>query len=75
MSIILQGHVRSGRLVVDEPVDLPENTAVDVAVIESDEPDIFDANDRAQLDAAITAGKQALARGEVFSAEQVLSEL
>lgn len=60
---------------VDEAIDLPENAEVEVAILFDDEPDTFDAEERARLDAAITAGKDALARRDVFSAEQVLAEL
>jgi hypothetical protein len=36
---------------------------------------IMDEMERARLDAVLTAGKEELARGEVVSLEQVLSEL
>ncbi|MEZ4300742.1 MAG: hypothetical protein R3B70_37755 [Polyangiaceae bacterium] len=40
-----------------------------------DEPDTFDSEERARIDAAITAGKDAAACGEVFMVEHVLSEI
>ncbi len=59
---------------VDDPIDLPEDTEVEVAVL-FDEPDAFDAEERARIDAAISEGKAAMERGEVFPIEQVLAEL
>jgi len=75
MSVLLRGHVRDGRLFLDEPMDLPENTEVEVSVFLGEEQDHFDAVERARIDVAISAGKEALARRDVFSAEQVLAEL
>jgi hypothetical protein len=75
MSILLRGHVRDGRLLIDEPVDLPENTEVQVSLCLGEEQDCYDTVERAQIDAAISAGLAAMARGEVFPAEQVLAEL
>lgn len=60
---------------MDEPIDLPDNAEVDVAILDGEEPDMFDAEERARLDAAITAGKEAMARRDVVPAEQVLAEL
>ena len=76
MSVIVRGHVRAGRLTVDEPTSLPEGTEVDLAVlVDNDEPESLDAEERARLDAALTLAKAEMERGEVFPIGHVLSEL
>jgi hypothetical protein len=75
MSIVMRGRVRAGRLMIDEPIDLPEDAEVDVAIFFDDGQDSFDSEERAQIDAAIAEGKAAMARGDVFPIEQVLAEL
>ncbi|XXT20983.1 hypothetical protein WME94_05360 [Sorangium sp. So ce429] len=71
--LTVRGRVRGGRLVVDEPVELPENTEVELAI--ADAGDDLDAADRERLHAAILRGAEQIERGEVVSAEQVLAEL
>ncbi|WP_437653486.1 hypothetical protein [Sorangium sp. So ce1182] len=71
--LTVRGKVRGGRLVVDEPVELPENTEVELAI--ADAGDDLDAADRERLHAAILRGAEQVERGEVVSAEQVLAEL
>ena len=70
---ILRGHVKSGRIVVDEPTDLPEGTAVQLALLE-DENDLSP-EERAELDASIDRGLEQAARGEGSPAEDVLRRL
>jgi hypothetical protein len=55
--------VRGGRLQVDAPLDLPDDSEVELAVI-FDEGDGLDAEDRARLDEALRVSKAELARGE-----------
>jgi hypothetical protein len=74
MTMVVRGRVRRGRLVVDEPVSLPENTDVALAVIPDDGDDL-DAEDRARLHEALRISAAELERGEVFPIEQVLTEL
>ncbi len=45
----LKARVKDGRLVLDEPTDLPEGAEVDVAVLGDD----LDAKDRAELHASL----------------------
>jgi hypothetical protein len=45
----LKAHVKNGRLVVDEPTNLPDGAEVDVIVIDDD----LDANERAALHASL----------------------
>lgn len=75
ISMIVRGHVRGARLLIDEPVDLPEEAEVDVVVVFDHEPDGFPPAERARLDAAITSGKEAMMRGDVVPIEHVLAEI
>jgi hypothetical protein len=65
--------VRNGRLVVDEEINLPEGTVIDLVI--DDEGDELDEHERAALDAAISISLEQEARGEVKPAEQVLARL
>jgi predicted DNA-binding antitoxin AbrB/MazE fold protein len=69
---ILRGRIESGRIVVDEPIDLPDGTEVEIAVAESDE---MTAEERAELDASIERGMEQATRGEGSSVEDVLRRL
>lgn len=73
MVLTVRGRVRFGRLIVDEPVELPENMEVELAI--ADAGDDLDAADRERLHAAIQRGAGQVERGEIVSAEQVLAEL
>ena len=45
----LKAHVRGGRLVVDEPTDLPDGTEVELVAVDEE----LDPEERARLDAAL----------------------
>jgi len=68
----LRGHVESGRIVVDEPIDLPDGTEVEIAVADEDD---MTPEERAELDASIDRGMEQAARGEGISAEEMLRRL
>jgi hypothetical protein len=74
VAMTVRGRVRGGRLLVDAPLDLPDDTEVELAVI-VDERDDLDAEDRARLDEALRAAKAELSRGEVVPFDQVLAEI
>jgi hypothetical protein len=65
--------VRSGRLVVDQPTDFPEGAQVELFVV--DAGDDLDEAERVELDAAIDAAAESVARGEAIDAEEVLRRL
>jgi hypothetical protein len=73
MTLTLRAHVANGRIVVDEGVDLPEGTEVQIAVVQ--DGDQLDDEDRARLHAAIEEAQDQLDRGEGVAAEQFLAEL
>lgn len=68
-----RGQVHGGRLIVDEPIDLPDGSEVALSVVE--EGDDLDDEDRARLHAAIRAGQAELDRGEGIPAADVIARL
>lgn len=73
MTLTIRGHVQGGRLLVDEPVDLPDGSEVVLAVV--DEGDDLDDEDRSRLHEAIKAGQAELDRGESVPANEVIASL
>lgn len=69
----LKGQVHNGRLVVDEPTDLPEGT--EVVLLPLDPGDWLDTADRAALQRALAASQQDVEAGRLTDAEEVLREL
>ncbi|TAK24464.1 MAG: hypothetical protein EPO40_24065 [Myxococcaceae bacterium] len=69
----IHGRVRGGRLLIDEPTDLPEGADVQLAAV--DLGDDLDREESARLKLALTEAAGELARGEGIPAEQVLAEL
>jgi hypothetical protein len=65
--------VRAGRLVLDEPTDLPEGAEVELLTL--DPGDWLDETDRAALHGALHESDADLAAGRVVDAEEVLREL
>jgi len=72
---LLHGRVQGGRIVIQDAVDLPEGTEVRLELVEPDDDDQLDAEDRARLEAAIAKGRQEIADGKGIPASQVISEL
>jgi len=73
---LLRGRVQGGRIVVQDVVDIPEGTEVQLMLVEDTaEEDQLDAEDRAHLEAAIAKGRQELADGRGIPAQQVVAEL
>jgi hypothetical protein len=73
MTLTLRARVRGGRLVLDEPVDLPEGSEVDLVM--ADEQDGLDDEDRARLHAALARSIAAHTPGKGTPADSVLAEL
>jgi len=65
--------VKAGRLLLDEPVDLPEGTVVELMPV--DQGDDLDDEDRARLHAALDRSQEDFLAGRGVLAEQVLAEL
>lgn len=70
---ILHARVQNGRVVVDEPTDLPDGAKVDLLLL--DAATEIDANEQADLEASIRRGLAEADRGELHSVEDVLKRL
>ncbi|HJQ98100.1 MAG TPA: hypothetical protein VJ826_07270, partial [Candidatus Polarisedimenticolaceae bacterium] len=69
----LKARVRKGRLVVDEPTDLPEGTEIEL--LPMDPGDWLDEEDRAALHRALVASNAGIEAGELIDASEVVREL
>ncbi len=68
----LRARVRNGRLVLDEPTDLPEGEEVELVLADADDSDD---EDRAALHESIRESIEQMERGELIDAEEALAEL
>jgi hypothetical protein len=73
MTLTLRARVRGGRLVLDEPIDLPEGSEVDLVL--ADEQDDLDDEDRARLHAALDRARGEVLRGETLDKDEFLDRL
>jgi hypothetical protein len=64
----LRAHVRGGRLVLDEPTNLPEGAEVRVALVDGDE---LDDSERAELHTAIMAAEAELDAGQAITEDEL----
>jgi hypothetical protein len=69
----LKARVRAGRLLFDEPTDLPEGTEVELLPL--DPGDWLDESDRAALHEALRQSAGDVEAGRLVSADDVLREL
>ncbi len=69
----LKAEVKNGRLVVNEPTDLPEGTKLDLII--ADPGDDLDDQERAELHAALDEGLAELRAGGGVDATEVLARL
>ena len=65
--------VRNGRLTLDQPVDLPEGTVLDLVL--DDEGDQLDDRERGALNAAISRSLQQAANGRTANADDIIRKL
>jgi hypothetical protein len=69
----IKAHVRAGRLVVDEPTDLPDGTEVELLAL--DPGDWLDDGDRAALHQALRESAADVAADRLLDAQELLKEL
>lgn len=69
----LKARVHEGRLLVDEPTQLPEGT--ELVLLPLDPGDWLDPMDRAALHQALVASQKDLEADRLIDAEEVLKEL
>lgn len=73
MTLTLKARVRGGRLILDEPIDLPEGSEVDLVPV--DDGDSLDDEDRARLHAALERSAEQFLAGQGIPAAEVLRRL
>jgi hypothetical protein len=74
----LMAHVRGGRLLLDEPTDLPNGEVVELVPLDevlANGGDYLDAEDRERLHASIDRGLEDVRAGRTVEARQVMAEL
>jgi hypothetical protein len=67
-----KAQVRGGRLVLDEPTDLPEGTEVELVTVAEDD---FDSEERARLDAALERSRAQARAGQFIDGDLVIAKL
>ncbi|MFT3773450.1 MAG: hypothetical protein QM820_49370 [Minicystis sp.] len=73
MKLSLKAQVRGGRLVLDEPTELPEGSEVELMI--ADDGDELDDGDRARLHASLQRSAELLRAGHGIDADQMLARL
>ena len=74
----LKAHVHNGRLVLDEPTDLPEGEVVELVPLDqvlANSGDDLDDEERERLHASIRRGIEDVKAGRTVDAEQVIGRL
>ena len=67
----LKAHVENGRIIVDEPTDLPDGTVLHVVPVSDD----MDAEERAALERSIEEGYEDFEKGDVEDAFEHLARI
>ena len=70
----MKAHVRNGRLLLDEPTDLPEGAEVEVEIVDGEGWDM-DPEELAELRKVLDESEADEKAGRTFSAEEVIAEL
>jgi hypothetical protein len=74
----LKAHVKNGRLVLDEPTDLPEGEVVELVPVDevlASGGDYLDDQDRERLHESIREGIEQMKAGQLIDADEALAEL
>jgi hypothetical protein len=74
----LKAHVHNGRLLLDEPTDLPEGEVIELVPLDdaiANGGDDLDDEERAALHAELAASIEEARAGQVVDAEEVLADL
>jgi hypothetical protein len=67
----LKARVRNGRLVLDEPTDLPEGAEVSLSIVD----DEMDNGERARLHRALERSMARAKAGQLIDADEVIGKL
>lgn len=68
----LKAHVKNGRLVLNEPTDLPEGTEVELCLVEDDE---LDPEEKARLLQMIEESDEDIANGDYADGMEFANQL
>ncbi|MBX3205250.1 MAG: hypothetical protein KF764_09280 [Labilithrix sp.] len=68
----LRARVRNGRLVLDEPTDLPEGEEVELVPADTDD---MDAEERAALHESLAVSLDQMKKGQLIDGDEVLARL
>jgi len=74
----LKAHVHNGRLVLDEPTELPEGEEVELVLLDevlANGGDYLDDEERAELHKALREGIDQMKAGNLIDADEALAEL
>ena len=67
-----KAHVKNGRLVLDEPTDLPEGEVVELVTADADE---MTDEERAALHESLSVSIEQMKNGQLLDGEEVLARL
>jgi len=70
--VTYKAFVRNGRIVLDEPTDLPDGCEVELALVRDDD---LEDEDRARLHEALAESEADETAGRLYDAEEVLGQL
>ena len=73
--LALKASVRNGRLVLDEPTELPEGAVVELVAVGGEALDDLDDAEREALHAALAEGIEQDDAGDTVDADEVLARL
>jgi len=70
-----KARVHNGRLVLDEPTELPEGEVVEFVPLDATLDDEFDDEERAQLRQALDEGIEQMKAGQTIDVAEAMAEL
>lgn len=70
----LRAHVKNGRLLLDEPTDLPEGEVIELVPADADADDRDDA-DRAALNDSLRVSIEQMNNGRMLDGDEALAKL
>jgi hypothetical protein len=71
----LKARVHNGRLLLDEPTELPEGGIVELVLRDAALDDEFDDEERAQLRQALDEGMEQMKAGQTIDVVEAMAEL
>lgn len=74
IGVVMRAHVKNGRLLLDEPTELPEGAEVEVVAVGTAHDELDD-EDRRRLHAALAESEEDVKHGRVVAAEDVIANL